>query len=116
MIDLGALGGASLESDRSYALGVNSADQVVGYSYLSWFCLECDQEETVSPSVHSPRQVAFIYEGGFMLNLNDLIGDAAQDYRLDAATAINDQGQIIAIAYDYNAGAVRAVMLTPLSR
>ena len=116
MIDLGSLSGASLESDRSYALGVNAADQVVGYSYLSWFCLECDQEETVSPSVHSPRQVAFIYEGGFMLNLNDLIGDAAQNYRLDAATAINDQGQIVAIAYDYNAGAVRAVLLTPLSR
>jgi probable HAF family extracellular repeat protein len=116
MIDLGSLGGASLESDRSYALGVNSADQVVGYSYLSWFCLECDQEETVSPSVHSPRQVAFIYEGGFMLNLNDLIGDAAQNYRLDCATAINDKGQIVAIAYDYNAGAVRAVLLTPLSR
>jgi probable HAF family extracellular repeat protein len=29
MIDLGSLGGASMESDRSFALGVNQADQVV---------------------------------------------------------------------------------------
>ena len=34
MIDLGTLGGVSLESDNSYALGVNLNDQVVGYSYL----------------------------------------------------------------------------------
>ena len=34
MFDLGSLGGASMESDRSIALGVNADDQVVGYSYL----------------------------------------------------------------------------------
>ena len=108
MIDLGSLGGASRESDLSYALGVNDRDQVVGYSYIPW--------GGVDPLIHTARQVAFIYDGAYMLNLNDLIGDAAQNYRLDCATAINDKGQIVAIAYDYNVGAVRAVLLTPLSR
>jgi probable HAF family extracellular repeat protein len=108
MIDLGSLGGASRESDFSYALGVNDRDQVVGYSYLPW--------GAVDPLIHTPRQVAFIYDGAYMLNLNDLIGDAAQNYRLDAATAINDLGQIVAIAYDYNAGVVRGVLLTPILR
>ena len=35
-----------------------------------------------------------------MLDLNDLIGDAAKNYRLDCATAINDNGQIVAIAFN----------------
>jgi probable HAF family extracellular repeat protein len=34
MRDLGSLGGKELESDQSFALGVNIADEVVGYSYL----------------------------------------------------------------------------------
>jgi probable HAF family extracellular repeat protein len=34
MLDLGSLGGASWESDSSFALGVNINDQVVGYSYV----------------------------------------------------------------------------------
>ena len=60
--------------------------------------------------------MAFIYSEGVMLDLNDLIGDAAKNYRLDCATAINDEGQIVAIAYDNSAGAFHAVLLTPLSR
>ena len=36
MLDLGSLSGTSLDLDFSFALGVNSADQVVGYSYLPW--------------------------------------------------------------------------------
>jgi hypothetical protein len=34
MLDLGSLSGASLDGDRSFALGVNASDEVVGYSYL----------------------------------------------------------------------------------
>ena len=49
-----------------------------------------------------------------MANLNDLIGKAAENYQLELATAINDEGQIVAIAYDNSAGAFHAVLLTPL--
>ena len=108
MFDLGSLGGASMETDRSFALGVNAADQVVGYSYLpsGWGNAES----------FLPIQVAFVYNQGLMMNLNDLIGDAANDYRLDSATAINDKGEIVAIAYVNSAGAFHAVLLTPLSK
>jgi probable HAF family extracellular repeat protein len=109
MIDLGSLCGGSLDLDFSYALGVNSADQVVGYSYLPWGDASMDV-----PS--GPWPVAFIYSDGVMLDLNDLIGDAAKNYRLDCATAINDHGQIAAIAFDQSAHAFHAVLLTPLSR
>ena len=107
MFDLGSLGGASMESDRSFALGVNADDQVVGYSYLPGL--------DPTPS-YPPQQVAFVYSKGLkgsMVNLNDLIGDAAKEYRLDSATAINDKGQIVAIAFVQSAGNYHAVLLTP---
>jgi probable HAF family extracellular repeat protein len=100
MVDLGSLSGAALDLDYSYALGVNVNDQVVGYTYL--------------PS-DGPWSVAFVYSNGLMVNLNDLIGVAAKNYRLDCATAINDQGEIVAIAYDNSAEAYHAVLLTPES-
>ena len=109
MLDLGSLGGASLDLDSSFALGVNSADQVVGYSYLPWGNGFLD-------TPFGPWPVAFIYSEGVMLDLNDLIGDAAKNYRLDCAMAINDNGQIVAIAFNQVAGAFHAVLLTPLSR
>jgi probable HAF family extracellular repeat protein len=98
MFDLGSLSGALVETDLSYALGVNAADQVVGYTYLP---------------VDGPWPVAFIYSHGLMVNLNDLIGKASNNYRLDSATAINDNGQIVAIAFDTAADAFHAVLLTP---
>ncbi|MEY2488715.1 MAG: hypothetical protein QOC70_657 [Verrucomicrobiota bacterium] len=104
MLDLGSLGGASTQSDRSFALGVNVHDQVVGYSYIP-----TDGDVSIIP----PRKVAFVYSKGMMVNLNDLIGDAAKEYRLDSATAINDKGQIVAIAFTYSAGNYHAVLLTP---
>jgi probable HAF family extracellular repeat protein len=105
MLDLGSLGGASMQSDRSFALGVNANDQVVGYSYVpgNW-------GDIFTPP---PQQVAFLYSKGVMVNLNDLIGGAAKEYRLDSATAINDKGQIVAIAYVNSADAYHAVLLTP---
>ncbi len=98
MVDLGSLSGAALDLDYSYALGINIKDQVVGYTYL--------------PS-DGPWSVAFVYNNGLMENLNDLIGPAASNYRLDRATAINDNGEIVAIAFDYTAEAYHAVLLTP---
>jgi len=114
MLDLGSLGGASMESDRSFALGVNADDQVVGYSYLP------GSDPVVSDGPSYPlQQVAFVYSKGLkglMVNLNDLIGDMANDYRLDSATAINDKGQIVAIAFVHSSGNYHAVLLTPMEK
>jgi hypothetical protein len=57
--------------------------------------------------------VAFIYRNGLMVNLNGLIGAKAENYRLYSATAINDNGQIVAIAFHIPSNAVHAVLLTP---
>jgi probable HAF family extracellular repeat protein len=108
MLDLGSLGGASSGSDFSFALGVNVSDQVVGYSYLP-----SAQAPSTTAAPTGPWQVAFLYDHGVMVNLNDLIGSASGKYRLYSATAINDNGQIAAIAFDMSADAFHAVLLTP---
>lgn len=107
MIDLGSLGGASMESDRSFALGVNAADEVVGYSYVPVDGSVVD----LPPEI---QQVAFVYRNGLMTDLNELIGSATKRYQLHSATAINDNGQIVAIAFDREMEAFRAVVLTPI--
>jgi len=109
MIDLGSLGGASMESDRSFALGINANDQVVGYSYLP-----PQGEVRFGPTPQPVQAVAFVWNGKVMLDLNGLIGDASKNYQLDAAVAINEKGQIAAIAFDKGAGVYHAVLLTPV--
>jgi len=109
MIDLGSLGGASMESDRSFALGINANDQVVGYSYLP-----SQGDAGFGPMPQPVQAVAFVWNGKVMVDLNGLIGDDAKNYQLDAAVAINDKGQIAAIAFDKNNGVYRAVLLTPV--
>jgi len=103
MHDLGSLGAGYTESDRSLALGVNAHAQVVGYSYLP------------PQGPIALRQVAFIYTQGKMRDLNELIGTQTKQYRFHSATAINDKGQIAAIAFDSVANAFRAVLLTPIA-
>jgi probable HAF family extracellular repeat protein len=104
MQDLGSLGAGYEESDNSFALGVNAHDQVVGYTYLP------------PQGPIAMRQVAFIYTQGKMMDLNELIADEAKkQYRLHSATAINDKGQIAAIAFDNVANAFRAVLLSPIA-
>ena len=104
MVDLGSLSGKHPKADKSAALAINSTDQVVGYSYL--------------PSNEGPIQVGFIYNMSAagartgMQDLNGLIGSAAKQYRILAATGINDLGEIVATAVD-GAGTVHAVLLTP---
>ena len=108
MIDLGSLGGKGTASDESVALGVNKVDQVVGYTYLP-----------TPPRGGIPlQQVAFLWRpnagGGQMINLNKLLLTTdRQNYLLVSATAINDNGQIAAVAYDLQNGGTRAVLLTP---
>jgi probable HAF family extracellular repeat protein len=109
MIDLGSLGGNSLDSDYSVALGVNSKDQVVGYSYLPAF-----GEMPV-------QQVAFLWSRnengiGKMANLNYMVDETGRNYVLISATGINDKGQIAAVGYDIYNGGLRAVLLTPFTK
>lgn len=108
MIDLGSLGGPGNRwgTDVSVALGVNSYDQVVGYTYL--------------PAVGAMpiQQVAFLWRrnvngGGQMINLNRLLYGKGKNYLVFSATSINDNGQIVGTAYDLRNGNVRAVLLTP---
>ena len=109
MIDLKSLGGAG-SSDVSVALGVNNVDQVVGYTYLP----------TPGRGGMPLQQVAFLWRrswngSGQMINLNTLlVSSIRQNYLLVSATAINDNGQIVATAYDLLNGGVRAVLLTPM--
>jgi probable HAF family extracellular repeat protein len=113
MRDLGSLGGidgiGGRESvtDQSVALGINIIDQVVGWSYLP-------VKEGKDESRGMPLQkTAFIYDQGVMMDLNGLIGpEAAKRYWLKAATAINNNGQIVAIADDLGTNEVHAVLLT----
>ena len=106
MEDLGSLGGKEPQSDQSFALGVNAADQVVGYTYLP-----VDQAGALA----QPEPVGFLYQNGEMKDLNDLIGIGAKSYRIYSATAINDKGQITANAMEYGSGTYHAVLLSPLS-
>lgn len=107
MIDLGSLGRNELDTDVSVALGVNNSDQVVGYSYL--------------PSHLVIQQVAFLWSrsptatAGRMVNLNKLLNATGKNYLLISATAINDNGQIVATAHDIRDGSLRAVLLTPVA-
>ena len=103
MIDLGSLGGAGNRwgSDVSVALGINNFDLVVGYSYL--------------PVVGEMpiQQVAFLWRRGNMINLNTLLPNYQRNYLLVSATAINDNGQIVASAYNLDDGVLHSVLLTP---
>ena len=81
--DLGTLGGG-----YSYAYGVNVHDVVVGTS----------------------NAAAFRWVSGVMTDLNTLLVPG-QNWRLDAARAVNDQGQIVGTGL--HNGQPRAFLLTP---
>jgi len=108
MFDLGSLGKPGTVTDVSAALGVNKLDQVVGYSYRP------------AGAGIAPQQVAFLWTrgttaSGKMINLNKLLRATDRHYLLISATAINDNGQIVANAYDtLKGGGPRAVLLTPM--
>jgi probable HAF family extracellular repeat protein len=106
MYDLGSLDSSLAGNDQSYALALNINDEVVGYSYIPAI------GSNSSPQ-YATRQTAFIYLYGMMLNLNDWITpEAAKQFWLRAATGINDNGQVVAVAEDLNTNELHAVLLT----
>jgi len=79
--DLGTLHGGLTSS----AADINEYNQVVGSSWLV----------TQLTSLYDPTQYhAFLWEGGAMTDLNDLL-PSGSGWILTAATAINDQGDIV---------------------
>ncbi len=89
-IDLGTLGGSN-----SSAYGINSSGQIVGYSYLA----------------NSPDSHAFLYSGGIMYDLNNMLNPAAAGWELLNAYGINDRGQIVGTGIIN--GQTDAFVLTP---
>jgi probable HAF family extracellular repeat protein len=90
MTDIGTLGGSS-----SHGLDINLAGEVVGTSYVD------DIEYT---------NHAFLYSGGVLHDLNDLI-DPLSGWALASATALNDRGWIT--GYGTIGGQTHAFLLTP---
>ena len=113
MLDLGSLAANTPKGDYSVALGINSSDQVVGYTFVP----------AISPADHSAqvKQVAFIWslsgpvsQINKMIDLNTLTGQLGSRYHLFSAVAINDTGQIAASAYVGSDSSVHTVLLTPI--
>jgi probable HAF family extracellular repeat protein len=96
MTDLGTLGGT-----YSHAYGINAAGQVVGASTT-----RIDQLVTGDYLI----QYAFLWSGGTMKDLNQLIPPGS-GWFLASAQSINDTGQIVGIG-TFN-GQERAFLLTP---
>jgi len=89
MTDLGTLGGA-----QSWAKDINATGQVVG-----------------SANIASENRHAYVYSKGTMTDLNFLT-DPASGWTLEEATAINDNGWIVAWGGSRD-GKSRAFLLTP---
>src|SRR5262245_1168961 len=115
MKDLGTLASNSSNplEDQSFALGINSSDRVVGYTYLP--AISANTNPAAQPGTSPVQQVAFVWYQGTMTDLNKVIGTAAETYHLNSAVAINDNGRIVAIALNKATGTRRAVLLTPLT-
>ena len=101
MRDLGAVGNNDFFTDRSTAYGINIHDVVVGSTYRAL----CGG---------AGFRIAFVYRDGQMFDLEGLVDASGANYRLYAATGINDAGQIAVDALKVgDPNQLRAVLLTP---
>jgi probable HAF family extracellular repeat protein len=90
LITLGTLGG-----NNSFAYGINSSDYVVGYG-----------------DDGAGRSRAFVWTGGIMYDLNAIVSNI-DGWSLDAAYAINDNGQIVGTGTFMGAAAAFRLDLAP---
>jgi probable HAF family extracellular repeat protein len=100
MHDLGSLGPDAFESDRSSALGINIHDEIVGSAFRPY-------------TGGALYQIAFVYRGETMFDLETVVDSSGQDYRFYSAVGINDVGQILVQAVHVPTNENRTVVLTP---
>lgn len=92
-VDLGTLSGDVV----SAALGINNRGQITG--------LSMDNEGNIR---------AFLWQNGTMFDMNDLIQQPSSLYLLHGFS-INDRGQVVGFAFDFNSQEVHAFVATPVS-
>jgi probable HAF family extracellular repeat protein len=118
--DLGTFGGP-----QAAAAAINNNGQVVGWAqtgtdadhgFLWSNGTMTDLGLNFFPAAVNDNDVIVggneIYSGGTLQNLNNLI-PAGSPYQIQYATAINDNGQIAADAYDTVTYQTHALLLTP---
>lgn len=124
--DLGTLHGHG----ESFALGINNAGEVVGYSELPRDGGEAahprpplpvdaaGRESTAAATPEKPRDVrAVLWQRGVIVDLNErLNSDTRAHWVLPSAQAINDAGVITGTARHRQTGARHAFRLAPVSR
>lgn len=93
MTDLGTLAGDSV----SAAIGINNWGQITGVSIDD-----------------SGNLRAFLWQNGVMMDMNDLIPADSSLYLLHGF-GINDLGQVVGFAFDFNSNEVHAFVATPVS-
>ena len=101
------------EAAYGLSAGMNSIGGLPGYEKLSIFDINNSGQivgHARTDGGTGPRAV--LWENGVFYDLNDLI-PADSGYELHIASAINDEGQIAAIA-EIMGGTYRAVLLTPV--
>jgi probable HAF family extracellular repeat protein len=137
MMDLGTLPGLQ----NSYASGINSSGQVVGWSWSGTGATQAaflysngqminlgttpgytsasavainSQGVVVGQESNSNGSAAFVYQNGVMTNLNTLIPTSLQALRINLVQAysINDAGQIVVGGLD-GRGVYETYLLTP---
>jgi probable HAF family extracellular repeat protein len=95
LFDLGTLDGHNSSSGSA----INNSGEVVGWSS------QCSVDKCVDSR-------AFLYREGAMIDLNGKVRQT--EWRLTAATAINDLGQIVVTGYKQDQSITKALLLTPL--
>ncbi len=101
---------------NSIGSGLNNRGEVVGRCFnnsnpVRAFLRNHVGDNALGRYLDGPSEHAFVYSGGRMQDLNELI-PADADWTLESARGINDRGQIVGVGLHH--GQQRAFLLTPI--